>query len=195
MNKPVKQLATFIMSLLTVACLCSLTNGYNHSIECSNDECQGQYEGAEFINGSDIAHQFSNKMSAVVGDKLKELFNKGEYSKVDFDNIEMTTKGMGSGNVIYYLKIPFKRVDTQCDAYTSFDHVGGWNHRPALEARKRQLKKVLMPNHELYISDLKKTPEGLQEYWIQWKNRITQSMCKIKLQTTGYKNALRRILH
>ena len=35
-----------------------------------------------------------------------------------------------------------------------------------------------MKNHELYISDLKTTPEGLQEHWIQWKNKITQSMCK-----------------
>lgn len=117
-------------------------------------------------------------MSVAVGDKLKELFNKGDYAKVDFNNIEMTTQGMGSGNVVYYLKIPFKRVKEKCDAYTSFDHVGGWNHRPALSARKRQLQKALMPGHKLYISDLKTTPEGLQEHWIQWKNKVTQSMCK-----------------
>tara|TARA_B100000809_G_scaffold246438_1_gene274417 strand:- start:468 stop:908 length:441 start_codon:yes stop_codon:yes gene_type:complete len=145
---------------------------------CSNNECYGQYKGAEFINGSDKAHQFSNKMSAEVGKKLKELFKIGEYSKVDFDNIIMTTKGMGSGNVIYYLKIPFKRVETKCDASTSFDHVGGWNHTPALSSRKRQLKNVLMDNQKLDISNLKKTPEGLQEHWIQWKNKVTQSMCK-----------------
>ena len=177
MNKPVKQLGAFTIAILAVGCFFSFTNINNKPIECSNEECQGQYVGAEFINGSDIAHQFSNKMSAAVGDKLKELFNTGEYSKVDFDNIEMTTKGMGSGNVIYYLKIPFKRVNLKCDAYTSFDHVGGWNHKPALEARKKQLEKVLMKNHELYLSDLKTTPEGLQEHWIQWKNKITQSMC------------------
>lgn len=145
---------------------------------CTNNECYGQYEGAEFINGSDIAHQFSNKMSAAVGDKLKELFSEGEYSKVDFDNIVMTTTGMGSGNVIYYLKIPFKRVDSKCEAYTSFDHVGGWNHSPALIARKKQLNKALMINHKLDISKLKTTPEGLQEYWIQWKNKVTQAMCE-----------------
>ena len=178
MNKQVKQLGIFIITLLAVGCFFSFTNIENNSIECSNNECQGQYVGAEFINGSDIGHQFSNKMSAKVGDKLKELFSKSEYSQVDFDNIEMTTKGMGSGNVIYYLKIPFKRVNTKCEGYTSFDHVGGWNHKPELEGRKKQLKKVLMKNHELYISDLKTTPEGLQEHWIQWKNKITQSMCK-----------------
>ncbi len=90
----------------------------------------------------------------------------------------MTTQGMGSGKVVYYLKIPFVRVNDPCEAYTSFDHVGGWNHSPGLEARKNQLKNALMPGHELDISELKTTPEGLQEYWIQWKNKITQSMCK-----------------
>lgn len=166
-----------ILSVLCAVFFSGFTNE-NHSIECSDNECHGQYQGPEFVNGSDIAHQFSNKMSAVVGEKLKQLFNKGMYSKVDFDNIVMTTKGMGSGNVIYYLKIPFKRVNEACAAYTSFDHVGGWNHTPALEARKKQLSKALIPNHTLDISELKTTPEGLQEHWIQWKNKSTQSMCE-----------------
>ena len=178
MNKQVKRLIIFNIALLAVGCFFSFTKSENNSIECSSNECQGQYVGIEFINGSDIAHQFSNKMSVKVGDKLKKLFNKGEYSQVDFDNIEMTTKGMGSGNVIYYLKIPFIRVNSKCEAYTSFDHVGGWNHKPALKARKQQLEKALMKNHKLYISELKTTPEGLEEHWIQWKNKITQSICK-----------------
>jgi len=177
MNIFFKKSVTFILSFLSIMCFCSLMNT-NNTIECTNTECYGQYEGAEFINGSDIAHQFSNKMSAKVGNKLKELFKLKEYSKVDFDNITMTTKGMGSGNVIYYLKIPFIRVHTKCEAYTSFDHVGGWNHTPALEDRKKQLKNALMDNHELDISGLKTTPEGLQEHWIQWKNKNTQFMCK-----------------
>tara|TARA_R110002050_G_scaffold117860_3_gene234838 strand:- start:2008 stop:2544 length:537 start_codon:yes stop_codon:yes gene_type:complete len=147
-------------------------------IDCSSQACWGEYKGAEFINGSDVAHQFSNKMSATVGDQLKNLFKKGEYSKVDFDKIVMTTSGMGTGQVVYSLKIPFKAVDTRCEAYTSFDHVGGWKHAPALAARKRQLGKALMQNDSLDISDLKTTPEGLQEYWIQWKNPHTQAMCE-----------------
>lgn len=169
------QLSIYIL-LLTVCSFNSVIN--SEPIKCTNNECYGQYEGAEFINGADIAHQFSNKMSAAVGDKLKELFMKGEYSKVDFDKIVMTTTGMGSRNVVYYLKIPFKRVDTKCEAYTSFDHVGGWNHSPALTARKKQLSNALMSNHQLDISELKTTPEGLQEYWIQWKNKATQAMCE-----------------
>lgn len=175
MNLFLSQLSIYIL-LLTVCSFNSVIN--SEPIKCTNNECYGQYEGAEFINGADIAHQFSNKMSAAVGDKLKELFMKGEYSKVDFDKIVMTTTGMGSGNVVYYLKIPFKRVDTKCEAYTSFDHVGGWNHSPALTARKKQLSNALMSNHQLDISELKTTPEGLQEYWIQWKNKATQTMCE-----------------
>ena len=178
MKKIIKQLVCFIFVPLVIGCFFSFSTLDSTQIECSNNECKGQYIGAEFINGSDIAHQFSNTMSKVVGDKLKELFNKGIYSKVDFDNIQMTTKGMGSGNVTYFLKIPFKKVKQQCDAFTKFDHVGGWNHAPALTARKGQLSKVLMANHQLNISDLKTTPEGLQEYWIQWKNKKTQEMCK-----------------
>ncbi len=147
-------------------------------ITCSNSECKGFYIGPEFINGSDIAHQFSNKMSGAVGDKLKELYKKGEYSKVDFSNITMTTEGMGSGIVNYKLSIPFIAVKEKCDAYTSFDHVGGWNHKPSLSKRKAELKKALINGQSLDISDLKTTPEGLQEYWIQWKNKIVQSSCR-----------------
>jgi hypothetical protein len=148
------------------------------NITCTDKLCEGSYKGKEFINGDDIAHQFSNKMSAKVGDQLKALYKSGDYSKVDFKNITMTTEGMGSGEVIYSLSIPFISVENKCDAYTSFDHVGGWNHAPALSQRKAQLQSVLMPNHQLDISDLKTTKEGLQEYWIQWQNKVVQAECE-----------------
>ena len=148
------------------------------TITCTDSACFGSYQGPEFISGSDIAHQFSNTMSGVVGDKLKELYRQKIFVKVDFENIEMTTAGMGSGRVTYYLFIPFERVQNPCDAYTSFDHVGGWNHAPALVARKRQLQKALFDGDVLNISDLRTTPEGLQEYWIQWRNKHTQANCE-----------------
>ncbi len=155
------------------------TTGKNeHSITCTEKGCKGTYEGQEFIGGDDVAHQFSNKMSGAVGDKLKELYQSKKYKKVDFSGIEMTTQGMGSGNVTYYLNIPFISVPSKYDAYTSFDHVGGWNHKPALERRKKELENVTMPGHELDISNLKTTPQGLQEYWIQWKNKTVQAECE-----------------
>jgi hypothetical protein len=147
-------------------------------IQCSEKGCFGTYEGPEFINGSDIAHQFSNKMSKSVGDKLKDLYRKKNYRKVDFNEISMTTQGMGSGHVLYMLSIPFISVDEKCDAYTSFDHVGGWDHTPALSKRKKELYTLLLEGHLLDISELKTTPEGLEEYWIQWKNKTVQSDCK-----------------
>lgn len=148
-----------------------------NSIVCSDHSCQGKYIGPEFTNGSDVAHQFSNTMSRIVGDQLKALYKEGSYTQVDFTNIIMTTQGMGSGQVTYYLSIPFKRVFNKCEAYTSFDHVGGWNHTPALPQRKTQLAILLPDNDQLNISDLNKTPEGLEEYWIQWRHKEIQSNC------------------
>jgi len=147
------------------------------NIYCTNEFCKGVYTGPEFVEGSDIAHQHSNKMSSAVGDKLKLLFEKKMYSKVDFQNIEMTTEGMGSGLVTYDLKIPFLRVKDECESYTSFDHVGGWNHAPELNKRKKQLSKALLKDDKLNISKLKTTKEGLQEYWIQWRNKEKQKYC------------------
>lgn len=150
----------------------------NIPIVCDDNGCSGTYHGSEFIRGSDVAHQFSNDMSEKVGNQLKALYKNGNYSKVDFSNIVMTTEGMGSGKVIYSLSIPFERVEQACDAYTSFDHVGGWNHTPALVARKKQLQPALMKGEKLDVSNLKITPEGLQEYWIQWKNKHVQAGCE-----------------
>jgi hypothetical protein len=148
-----------------------------HEIICTDVSCSGKFIGREFVNGSDIAHQFSNKMSKAVGDKLKELYHTEKFSKVDFENIQMSTKGMGTGNVTYELTIPFIRVTNKCAAYTSFDHSGGWNHYPAIKKRKERLSKVLLPGDSLDISPLKTTSEGLQEFWIQWRNKDIQADC------------------
>ncbi|SRX75930.1 hypothetical protein [Aequorivita antarctica] len=155
----------------------TISSQKNNQITCTDITCQETYTGPEFTNGSDVAHQFSNKMSEKVGEQLKQLYNEEKYSKVDFQNIKMSTKGMGSGMVEYSLYIPFKSVEEPCKAYTSFDHVGGWNHTPALASRKAQLTTLLLEGESLEISELKTTPEGLQEYWIQWKSKELQSDC------------------
>lgn len=152
----------------------------SHEITCTDSSCFGKFIGKEFVNGSDIAHQFSNKMAKDVGDKLKELYKATKFSKVDLPNIHMSTKGMGTGNVTYELVIPFVRVVNKCEARTSFDHSGGWNHAPAIKTRKERLIKVVLPGDSLDISPLKTTPEGLQEYWIQWRNNEIQADCITK---------------
>ena len=175
----------FILLLLVLASSTCKTNHNtstpaeksNHQITCNDASCFGKYSGQEVIHGSDIAHQFSNKMSKAVGDKLKELYHTEKFSKVDFENIQMSTKGMGTGKVTYELVIPFVRVSNKCAAYTSFDHSGGWNHYPAITKRKERLNKVLLPGDSLDISPLKTTPEDLQEFWIQWRNKDLQAEC------------------
>jgi hypothetical protein len=161
---------------------------FNYQIDtpiCTDNGCSGKYAGVEFVNkeyqyklgltGVDIAHNYSNLMCKYVGRKLKELYRAGKYSKVDFRNIKMTTKGMDDGDdyVEYTVSIPFKRVDNAYEAMTGFDHSGGWGHPPEIEKRKYQLlhtKKRIIKNKRLYVSGLKSTPEGLQEYWIQWRH-------------------------
>ncbi len=171
-------LATALLSISNLASAEVLIPEYQ--ISCSETQCTGFYKGPEFIGGDDVAHQLSNKISEAVGDKLKELYKSGAYTKVDFSTIKMITEGMGSGTVEYTVVIPLISVYARCEAYTSFDHVGGWNHSPALKSRKKQLSKVLLSGEKLAISNLKSTPEGLQEYWFQWKNKVTQLECAQK---------------
>lgn len=152
-------------------------------ITCDENGCSGTYVGPEFDQTQpdgkqDVAHQFSNKMAAKVGDKLKELYKAGKYKQVDFSKIEMKTEGMdGKDDVTYFLKIPFKGVTEKCDAYTSFEHVGGWGHEPELQAMVERLESGLLEGEELDISDKMTTPQGLEEYWIQWKNKDVQADC------------------
>ena len=64
-----------------------------NEIICTDVSCSGKFIGREFVNGSDIAHQFSNKMAEAVGDKLKELYHTEKFSKVDFEKIISGLKG------------------------------------------------------------------------------------------------------
>jgi hypothetical protein len=156
---------------------------------CTDAGCKGEYRGPQFLKSddSDIAHKYSNTMSNYVGIKLKELYNRGIYVKVDLKNIVMTADpvqyGENYNQTHVTIDIPFIRVKNKCDAYTSFDHVGGWGHthKINLSGRKSKLSSLLLPGETLDVSDLKMTHknvnESLNEYWIQWKNIITQSDC------------------
>lgn len=151
---------------------------------CSDSACSGMYRGVEFVseryidrlelNGTDVAHQYSNKMCEYVGNKLKQLYRDSLYSKVDFNRIRISTKGMnGDSNYVEYkVYIPFKRVPKK-QAMTAFDHSGGWGHKPEIKKRKFDLlssPSKIVKNRRLWISKLFKTKEGLQEFWIQWQH-------------------------
>ena len=150
---------------------------------------EGSYEGVEF-DPTGIAHKFSNTASDAVGKKLKELYSQKKYSKVDLDNIEMSTEGMGKeeypGYVIYKLKIPIVRVNNPCDDYTSFDRRGGWGHGSGTKRNDlvKELSNEPTPGTSLDISKEYKTEEGLVEYFAQWKNKNYQSKCGSSSQPT-----------
>ncbi len=151
---------------------------------CSDAGCTGTYKGVEFIdpaymdkyglNGTDVAHQYSNKMCEYVGKHLKYLYSIGQYSKVDFSKIKLQTIGMDEGKnyVEYRVEIPFISVSKEF-ATTGFDHCGGWGHTPEIKKRKFDLlnsSKKIVKNRKLWVSRLFKTKEGLEEYWIQWQH-------------------------
>jgi len=153
---------------------------------CTDEGVSGVYKGVEFVDweyanklhltGTDIAHNYSNFMCKYVGDHLKAMYRNGTYAKVDLKHIRMTTLGMGDGDryVEYRVFIPLIRVSKR-KAMTGFDHSGGWGHTPDLKQRKKDLLKgTIVKRKKLYISPLYKTPEGLEEYWIQWQHTELQ---------------------
>ena len=150
-------------------------------IVCTDSFCSLNYSGPEFTiqKGEiiDTAHRMSNLISGEVGKKLKSLFDKKKYAKVDLKNIRMTSIDMDNlGSVKLEIFIPFKRVKNPCEASTSFDHSGGWDHDPEIEERKKKLLGIAVCE-ELEISPLIRTPENFQEYWIQWKHKDFQANC------------------
>ena len=153
----------------------------NLVLVCNDSFCSVNYSGPEFTihKGEiiDTAHRMSNLISGEVGKKLKSLFDKKKYSKVDLKKIRMTSIDMNKlGSVKLEIFIPFKRVKNPCEARTGFDHSGGWDHDPEIEERKKKLSGIAVCE-ELEISPLIKTPENFQEYWIQWKHKDFQANC------------------
>ena len=151
---------------------------------CTDSFCKVNYSGPEFTihKGEiiDTAHRMSNLISGEVGKKLKSLYNKKKYAKVDLKKIRMTSIDMDKlGSVKLEIFIPFKRVKNPCEASTGFDHSGGWGHDPEIEDRKKDLSGIAVCE-ELEISPLIKTPENFQEYWIQWKHKDFQANCACK---------------
>lgn len=158
---------------------------------CTESGCSGKYTGPEWSkNCSDIAHQYSNVITKAVAAKLKELYNSGNYVKVDLDNIKLSATSVNNkcnqNQTTYSVIIPFIKVSNKCDARTGFAHVGGWGHTPELQNRKMEIWGYIPPGKSrntvvdnlLDVSQLTKTQTGLEEYWIQWKHWDYQSECE-----------------
>ena len=170
-----------LLSLILTCCISSNKKemqaqqpARNHVINCTDSGCTGTYNGPEFVNHSDVAHQFSNHMSRAVGNKLKELYDEKKYSKVNLSKITMSTTDMNHlGNVVYTLTIPFVNTADSCAAFTAFDHRGGWGHK----LKKQRVLEVFKSKNKIEFVELN-TPEGLQEFWIQWRHESKQALCK-----------------
>lgn len=152
----------------------SVDNGIQtNNILCTTEACIGAYSGPEFVNKLDIAHQFSNQMANEVGRTLKTNYKKGTFLKVDLGKIKMTTKHMDNrGNVIYSINIPFVKVSDSCQACTAFDHRGGWGHK----VPEKTIISTFKHKKKLEYKECS-TPEGLQEFWIQWQHKHWQKNC------------------
>lgn len=160
------------------------------TVKIDSGRFSGTYDGPNFGPGlkSDYGHQLCNVACYVIGDKLKELYKNGDYKKVNFDGIRMMTSGMAmdSSPVQFNLYIPFISVTSKCDAYTSFDHAGGWGHsNTKLQTRLNELNSELLPGDSFDVSDLIESYEGLKEYWIQWRNKTTQKECQSSNQSVS----------
>lgn len=143
-----------------------------YSVTCSDSGCYGVYSGPEFdrskpIIEQDVAHRLSNEMAKCVGEELKRLYRQKKYVKVDLKNISMSTKDMdGLDDVVYEVNIPFIEVPNACDAFTAFDHRGGWGH----SKKERGVRKEFAKEKDVRIIE-KSTEEGLQEFWLQYKHK------------------------
>jgi|2_EtaG_2_1085320.scaffolds.fasta_scaffold09564_4 hypothetical protein len=168
------------------------------SITINDSGVKGTYIGPS-KNPGDKTHAFANTISTKVGEKLKDLYDKQIWTKVDLDGIKLETvidKSLGTkittngGDVKFTIDIPFIQVNDECEAYTSFGHRGGWGHNTSKHGTKydaivKELATLPAPGTKLDISRKKTTPEGLVEYFAQWKNPAYQSKCKDNTQSSS----------
>ena len=152
------------------------------SITISDHGLTGYFNGPEYNEQGDIAHQFSNKVANQVGEYLKVRYTKKCYLKIELDQVKITTKGLDQKDSVYYaIEMPFKRVK-QCDAFTGIEHCGSWNYQPKLFLNRRfnTLKEHLAADWSVGKMEYKfyKSTEGFQEYWIQFKHKDYQQGCK-----------------
>jgi hypothetical protein len=151
------------------------------SIVLSDRGFKGYYQGPEFNEQGDIAHQFSNKAANQIGDYLKAAYGKKTYLKIDFKRIKIVTRGLDQEDSVYYLiEIPFQSAGP-CSAHTGIEHCGSWNYQPKLFLNQR-LKKQKQSLTKISVGKMDcrfyTSSEGFQEYWIAFHHKDYQNGCK-----------------
>ncbi|MFM7567205.1 MAG: hypothetical protein ACKO8O_00710 [Betaproteobacteria bacterium] len=151
------------------------------SIVLSDHGFKGYYQGPEFNEQGDIAHQFSNKAAKQIGNYLKEAYQNKTYLKIDFKHTKVITKGLDQEDSVYYLlEIPFQPAGP-CSAHTGIEHCGSWNYQPKLFLDQR-LKKQKQSLTNISVGKMEcrffTSNEGFQEYWIAFHHKDYQNGCK-----------------
>jgi hypothetical protein len=151
------------------------------SIVLNNQGFLGYYQGPEFNEQGDIAHQFSNKAANEIGNYLKEAYRKNTYLKIDFKRTKIMTRGLDQEDSVYYLiEIPFQSSD-KCSAHTGIEHCGSWNYQPKLllnqrlKKQKQSLTKISVGKMDTHFFT---SGEGFQEYWIAFHHKDYQNECR-----------------
>ena len=151
----------------------------NDSIRITKDTFFANYEGAEFNQDGDIAHQLSNRVADTLGKYLKAAFTKGDYLALDFDHTKITTEGLDlKGSVNYCIQFPFLHTNKR-DAFTGIEHCGSWDNESNYSLYKK-LQERLVNLQKMSIGSIKTkqftTPEKFKEYWIQFKHKEYQHL-------------------
>ena len=151
----------------------------NDSIRITKDTFFANYEGAEFNQDGDIAHQLSNRVADTLGKYLKAAFTKGDYLALDFDHTKITTEGLDlKGSVNYCIQFPFLHTNKR-DAFTGIEHCGSWDNESDYSLYKK-LQERLVNLQKMSIGSIKTkqftTPEKFKEYWIQFKHKEYQHL-------------------
>ena len=151
----------------------------NDSIRITKDTFFANYEGAEFNQDGDIAHQLSNRVADTLGKYLKAAFTKGDYLALDFDHTKITTEGLDlKGSVKYCIQFPFLHTNKR-DAFTGIEHCGSWDNESNYSLYKK-LQERLINLQKMSIGSIKTkqftTVEKFKEYWIQFKHKEYQHL-------------------
>lgn len=151
----------------------------NDSIRITKDTFFANYEGAEFNQDGDIAHQLSNRVADTLGKYLKAAFTKGDYLALDFDHTKITTEGLDlKGSVKYCIQFPFLHTNKR-DAFTGIEHCGSWDNESDYSLNKK-LQERLINLQKMSIGSIKTkqftTVEKFKEYWIQFKHKEYQHL-------------------
>ncbi len=149
-----------------------------YSIFITDSLAIGVYEGPEFVEGKDIAHQLSNAIANELGAFLKQSFLQKKYLKIDFNNAKVWTETpyvlgeFPDSSVRYSIVFPLIKVENPKHSFTGIEHRGSWigkiTEKDFKQWQKRMRESLIKGKDEWQLF---KTKEGFAEYWLQFQHK------------------------